>query len=190
MFYQLETTCLWSRQILIFPTYIFLLSSQQCNLLLLWYFHSSQRITRQSFSSIARDHQTEAQLIMSAPPHSCHLFPFYIVPALTQHLLHWHESVYRIPIPTSELWTEKFINGFCGNTTLTSRQAQPQHKIEVPQVNQFCFFTCFLLLKQVSAILVLKFLLMVSEVLLACSFGKLNSVSSHPTFSFSIYLQQ
>lgn len=44
-------------QILILPMYLFLLWSQQCNLLLSWYFHGSQCIKWQSSNSIASDHQ-------------------------------------------------------------------------------------------------------------------------------------
>lgn len=109
-------------QILILPMYIFLLSSQQCNLLLTWYFHSSQWITWQSSSPTARNNQTEAQLITSAPPRSCRLFPFYIVAALTIFIaLAW----IRIEYSNScfRAVNRKFINGFCGNTCLTSCQA-------------------------------------------------------------------
>lgn len=154
--------------------YIFLLSSQQCNLLLTWYFHSSQWITWQSSSPTARNNQTEAQLITSAPPHSCHLFPFYIVAALTIFIaLAW----IRIENSNfcSELWTE--------NSLMASVAIHPLHHAKLNSSIRQKSHTL------TDSALFLIFLCesnSICKTFLACSFVKLSSIS-FPHF-FLLYL--
>lgn len=91
--------------ILLLPTSMFLLSSQQCSLVLFWYTHSSQWAMWQPSRSTAADQQRP----MSAPARSCHLLPSCVVPTLTQYLLHWHESGQSVQIIASELLTTNLV---------------------------------------------------------------------------------
>lgn len=122
----------------------------------------------------------EHQLITTAPPHSCHLFPLYSVPALTIFVAQaWirveHSNPYFGPV------NRESANGFYGNVSLPICWPESQHRTEVPQVNWLCFITYFPLssLWHLSSQILTDGL---CETFLACPYVKVSLISSCPIF--------